>query len=139
MVALVGGVAWAETQRIETPAGSGFVVVATLVPGAGGGEVYGVGDGMPDNDVRFSVGPGLEVNGQLFGAWEAQATYTVTMDYYQSGGQWYVDTEVRNDDTGLVEAQQAGYPLAGRPTHATATGEVVITLTAEEVIEPGAG
>ena len=96
VVALVGGVAWAETQVVATPPGQGATVVAVLVPGPGGGEVCG--DTKGDDHVKFNIGGDIVVNGEVCAGNDPHASYTVTFNYRHEMGLWLLDITVENND-----------------------------------------
>lgn len=127
VVALVGGVAWAETQIAALPHGPHVKVVAVLVPGPGGGEVCG--DDRGDELVRFSIGGEVKAGGEVCGPYDPHGTYQVTLDYHEAGGGWMVEIVVEHVDT-----QELVYlgsdAIAAPPTSVSATGELVLSLTA---------
>ncbi|MHC4133764.1 MAG: hypothetical protein ACYS0K_02145 [Planctomycetota bacterium] len=128
VVALVGGVAWAETQVVPTPPGPDVTVVAVLVPGpGGGGEVCG--DRKGDDHVMFNIGGDIVVHGEVCVGNDLNHTYTVTIRY-RDVGQW-LDITVHNDDTSEVVYMDVGHPGGGMPGSVSATGEQIISLTAE--------
>ena len=130
IVALVGGVAWAETQVVATPRGQGVtvVVVAVLVPGSGGAEVWG--DERADEHVRFNIGGQVVVDGEVTIGYEPDATYTVTLVFRMEAGRCIVDTTIQNE-AGVAVFMQMGHPVdGGMPGMVSATGERVISLTA---------
>ncbi len=128
VVALVGGVAWAETQVVATPPGPDVTVVAVLVPGAGGGEVCG--DKKGDEHVNFNSGGDIEVNGEVCAGNDPEATYSVTIHYLQAMGMWFVEIMVHNDSAGPM-VYMGGHPAGEVPGSFSATGEQVILLTAQ--------
>lgn len=128
VVALVGGVAWAETQVVATPLGQDVTVVAVLVPGPGGGEVCG--DERGEDDIRFSVGGGIEAGGEVCGAYQPHETYRVTFKYFHVMGQWKVAITVENLDTQELVYLDSGASVEAMPASVFAAGERVISLTA---------
>jgi hypothetical protein len=130
VVALVGGVAWAETQVVATPAGQDVTVVAVLVPGPGGGEVCG--DIKGEEHVNFSTGGDIVVNGEVCAGHAVHDTYTVTLTYRHEMGLVLLDITVENNDTGELVYMNVGHPVGGMPGAVFATGEHVISLTAAQ-------
>ena len=115
---LVAGSAFAaQTESISLPVGQKIMVNAVLVPGANGGEcVIGWAD---EEDLRIPVGPSSHL-------------LLVTIDIRQMQGGWYASYTVRDLDAGgSLVAQESGIELGGEPTTAQATGDSVISLTAE--------
>lgn len=127
VVALVGGVAWADSQSVVVPPGEGATVVAVLVPGDGG--LACVGPERGDEHVEFNVRGEIEVNGELAGPYDAAGEYTVTLVYRLELGAWVVDTTIENGE-GLVFVQ-LGHPVLMAPEKVSASGEDVISLSAE--------
>jgi len=129
IVALVGGVAWAETQAVATLPGQGATVVAVLVPGAAGAEVCG--DEKGQEHVLFNIGGQVEVGGEVAVNYVADDTYTVTLVFRMEAGLWAVDTTIENG-AGEAVFMQMGHPVhGGMPGMVFATGARVISLTAE--------
>ena len=129
VVALVGGVAWAETQVVAAPPGSDVTVVAVLVPGAGGGEVCG--DDKGDDHINFSIGGDIVVNGEVVCSGnDLGDTYTVTLHYRDEMGMSVLDISVHNDDTSEMVYMILGHPAGGVPASFSATGEQIISLSA---------
>jgi hypothetical protein len=126
VVALVGGVAWADTQVVATPPGQGATVVAVLVPGPGGGEVCG--DDKGEDHVEFSTGGDIVVNGEVCAGNDPNQTYTVSFTYRQEMGLWLLDIAVENNDLGEVVYMDVGHPIGGMPGSVSATGEVISSL-----------
>lgn len=129
VVALVGGVAWAETQVVATPPGQDVTVVAVLVPGPGGGAVS---DDKGDDHIQFSHGGDIVVNGEVCAGHSVHDTYTVTFAYRHEMGLVLLDITVENSDTGELVYMDVGHPVGGMPGSVSATGEQVISLTAAQ-------
>ena len=130
IVALVGGVAWAETQTVATPPGQGAKVVAVMVPGSDGAVVYG--NEKVDEHVLFNIRGEIEVNGEVAFHYDAHDTYTVTLEFRMEAGLWVVDTMIENGAGEPVYVRMA-HPLErGMPAMITATGEKLISLAVAE-------
>jgi hypothetical protein len=129
VVALVGGVAWAESQSVAVPSGSDVTVVAVLTPGPGGGFVYADDKGV--DDVQFSTGGVIIVNGEICTGNNPNHTYEVTLRYHYRGGQWLLDITVRNDTLSTVVYMDADEPIDVKAAMVTAEGDFVHSLSAE--------
>jgi len=128
VVALVGGVAWAETQTVAAPPSPDVMVVAVLVPGAAGGEVCGELKG--DDHINFNTGGDIVVNGEVYAGHNPNDTYVVTLIYRQDLGMMAVEITVLNESTGQM-VYMGGHPAVEMPRSFSASGEQVISLTAE--------
>lgn len=127
VVALVGGVAWAETQIAALPNSPHVKVVAVLVPGPGGGEVCG--DHKGDDAIKFSIGGNVEAGGEVCGPYDPHGTYQVTLDYHETASGWMVEIVVENLDTQEL-VYLGSEAIAAPPASVFATGELVLSLTA---------
>ena len=128
VVALVGGVAWAETQTVAAPPGPDVMVVAVLVPGEAGGEVYG--DKKGDEHIEFNTGGDIVVNGEVCAGNDLNDTYSVTILYRNEMGLLLVEIMVLNDSTGEM-VYTGGHSAVEVPRSFSASGEQLISLIAE--------
>jgi len=131
VVALAGGVAWADSQSVAVPPGQGATVVAVMVPGpGGGGQVCSDGPIKGEDHIRFNIGGQIEVNGELTVPYVPAEEYTITLVFRLEMGAWVMDTTIEND-AGVV-CIQMGHPVDMLPSLISAAGEEVISLTASE-------
>ena len=128
VVALVGGVAWAETQTVAAPPSPDVMVVAVLVPGEAGGEVCG--DIKGDDHIDFNTGGDIVVNGEVYAGHNPNDTYVVTLIYRQDLGMMAVEITVLNDSTGEM-VYTGSCAASAVPASFSASGEQIILLTAD--------
>jgi hypothetical protein len=129
VVALAGGVAWADAQEVMAPPGPDVTVVAVLVPGPGGGEVCG--DIKGDEFVDFNVGGGIRVHGEVLAGNNPEDAYSVTYRYRHELEQSRLDITVVNETTGELVYLAMDIPVVEAPSSFSANGAQVLSLTAE--------
>lgn len=135
-VVLATGIAWAmESQSVSVPAGNSYTVTAVVVPGSGGAEVLGLGEGMGDDSVIFSIGFGddlqLSINGFVLNGFNPVAQHTVTIDCELVNGDWVADITVVDDSLSVIVGQELGYDMSAAATKVTAKADDVVSLSAE--------
>lgn len=133
-IVLAGGIASAaapESLEIALPSGPSVSVDAVLVPGADGSVFSSVGGWVEEIDLRIEPDGTILLNGVVVGTTNVGAVHSIHMDIVETPEGYVASVTVTDDDLELVVASSSGIELLGAQTHASVSGETVISLTAQ--------
>ena len=136
-LALAGGIASAaalESLEIELPGGPSIGVDAVLIPGTDGSSFSTTGGWIDEVDLSIGFDPDgtIMVNGESAGTTDVGNVHSVHVDIEETSSGYVASYTVRDEDLGLVVATGSGVDLGvDAQTHARASGQTVISLSAE--------
>ncbi len=128
-IALAGGIASAASLEIALPSGPSVSVDAVVVPGADGSVFSSIG-WVDEIDLRIEPDGTILLNGVVVGTTNVGAVHSIHMEIVETPEGYVASVTVTDNDLGLVVASSGGIEL-GAQTHASVTGESVISLTAQ--------
>ena len=134
-VALMCGVALAESESVSTPPSGDFTMTATVTHDTSGGGISLRGGHSNIEDIEWSIDFGTDFMMSCNGSSTSYApgtTYTVTVVVSQNAaGDWIADTTVVDDSTNQTVFTNNGHVMSQRPESAHATANSVDALSCD--------
>lgn len=133
-IALMCGVAMAESQSATAPSSGDYTMTATVTFDPSGG---GISLGGPSNieDIEWSIDFGTDMMMSCNGSSTSYApgtSYTVTVSVSQNAaGDWVADTTVVEDASSQTVFTNNGHVMGERPGTAHATANVIDALSCD--------